>query len=290
MRSWWGGVIVTLAWIATSANAGESAPGDDVASAFERQVAQLKEQFAREHPGTIDDPEWVKARLQLLAAIDERGHDVLTGTARGTELLEAIDAQNGAELKSMVHRWGWIRSSEFGVSAAVHAWPIVMHAKDLAFQREVLEQLMQTEEKDWKAYAYLYDRIASNPLNASSHGLQRYGSQGQCVAGKWVPSAIEDPGKLDERRRAIGLSPHAEYVSDMTDILCTAEDEPGLRKTVEQRRSGLELRALADARSTSDACAAKISFRTRSSKISTRPRQARCGSMSATEFRLTHFG
>lgn len=222
MRAWCAGVIVALGWIAIGASAGEPAPAD-AAAAFEQHVAQMKEQFAREQADGINDSRWVKARLRLLAAMDERGHDVLAGTARGTELLQAMHAQHSDELESMVHRWGWIRDSEFGVSAAVDAWQIVMHSRNLALQRAVLEQLMQADEKDWNAYAYLYDRITSNPLNTSSHGLQRYGSQGQCAAGKWVPAAIEDPAKLDERRRAIGLSPHAEYVSDMTVVLCAAE-------------------------------------------------------------------
>lgn len=225
MSSWCTRVIVSLWLIAFDANAREPAP-TDIASDFERHVAALQEKFASEHPGGVDDREWVKARLRLLASIDERAHDVLTGP-RGAELSKTVDKQNSAELKSMVRKWGWITSAEFGVSAAVDAWQIVMHAgADLAFQREVLESVENLSKKgegDWKAYAYLYDRIASNPLNTSSHGLQRYGSQGRCAAGKWEPLPVEDPGALDARRSTVGLAPQAESIAELTEILCTAE-------------------------------------------------------------------
>jgi hypothetical protein len=73
---------------------------------------------------------------------------------------------------------------------------------DPQFQRRVLslmQPLVKRGEANGQLYAYLHDR---------THKPQRYGTQGACTGpGQWQPRAMEDPDRVDDRRREIGLSP-----------------------------------------------------------------------------------
>lgn len=210
----------------------------DVPAAFEQHVAKLRADFALDHPDKPDDIEWVKARIALLAAIDQYGRTILVSPMNATahaamnadktpgalqlnqrlsNLFKAMDAQNTAELKRLMERWGWFNSAKFGVQTESHAWLIVQHADDdPAFQRQVLaivEPLVQRGEADRKTYAYLFDRVAMSFLDPSRSRPQRYGTQGHCVGpGTWEPFPVEDPNRLDERRKAMGLPPEADYI------------------------------------------------------------------------------
>ncbi len=100
---------------------------------------------------------------------------------------------------------------------------MVQHAdKDIEFQKSVLkilENLFPLGETNPGNYAYLYDRVATVPLDPSKRILQRYGTQGQCVGpGKWEPFPIEEPNKVDERRRAVGLITMEEYKKMFEEI------------------------------------------------------------------------
>ena len=117
--------------------------------------------------------------------------------------IRQAEARHVKRLKEIVARHGWPTETLVGEHAASAAWLIVHHAeRDAAFQRRVLElmeALVPKGEANAQLYAYLYDR---------THKPQRYGTQGSCVGpGQWQPRAIEDPSRLEERRREAGLSP-----------------------------------------------------------------------------------
>jgi hypothetical protein len=60
--------------------------------------------------------------------------------------------------------------------------------------------------------------------------LQRFGTQGQCSGpGTWDPHPVEEPARLDERRRAVGLESLAEYQRLFKDLCRESADET-LRK------------------------------------------------------------
>lgn len=118
-----------------------------------------------------------------------------------------VDDANRARLKQIVAEYGWPTVAMVGQDGATAAWLIAQHAdSDKAFQREVLalmEPLVQQGQASGKDFAYLYDR---------THYPQRFGTQGSCVSRtEWQPFEIEDIARVDERRRAVGLSPLAQY-------------------------------------------------------------------------------
>lgn len=117
--------------------------------------------------------------------------------------IKETEAKNLKRLKAIVAKYGWPSETLVGEHAASSAWLIVHQSEsDPDFQRKVLglmEPLVRKGEANGQLYAYLYDR---------THKPQRYGTQGSCTGpGQWQPRAMEDPDRVDERRRDLGLSP-----------------------------------------------------------------------------------
>jgi hypothetical protein len=192
--------------------------------------AALLTHFANASP-SLDrevDKLQVKARLAAMVAEDQslrlglfeitrQGYPLeeVTRHPKLNRMLEAVDRANTRELDTVLDRWGWITVSEFGPAASKNAWLLAQHAdRDLAFQEKALQLMTAAfEKKDVSPadYAYLWDRVRTNRGE-----LQRYGTQGRCSGpGQWVPHAMEKPEEIDARRNAVGLPPHAEYISQV---------------------------------------------------------------------------
>lgn len=62
-------------------------------------------------------------------------------------------------------------------------------------------------EVDSEHVAYLTDRVL-----VGEGKPQRYGTQLENKDGNLTPYPLEDPETVDERRRAVGMSPLAEYL------------------------------------------------------------------------------
>jgi hypothetical protein len=131
----------------------------------------------------------------------------------------AIHEKNAARLKAIIAEVGWPTERLVGERAANAGWLIAQHAiSQPDFQRACLEHLAEAARAHmvplWQP-AMLEDRI-----RVFEGGLQRYGSQLEPDAhGNMRPHAIEDPERVEERRRAVGLEPLAE-------ILARAKPQP----------------------------------------------------------------
>jgi hypothetical protein len=138
--------------------------------------------------------------------------DALLNGLISADAVEA-DRRNQAWLAGVVRERGWFTIGRDGADADAAAWLIAQHSDgDREFQArliQVLEPLAATGETSARRFAFLYDRWASGadiPL--------RYGLVGKCVAPAiWEPLAIEDPPHVDQRRRAAGLPPLADWIS-----------------------------------------------------------------------------
>jgi len=77
-------------------------------------------------------------------------------------------------------------------------------------------ELIPSEEVDRKHVAYLDDR-----LSVASNRPQLYGTQGGCInAEKWEPKQIKNRHEVDERRKAMGMLPLADYIKKASEFLC----------------------------------------------------------------------
>jgi hypothetical protein len=122
---------------------------------------------------------------------------------------QPIDEANVKRLVEIIDQYGWPRMSVFGPVAANAAFIVVQHA-DLPIQEKYLPALRDAvaaneSMPDW--LALLEDRVLIRQGKK-----QRYGSQLQGDGkGGFEFSPIEDEAHVDERRKAVGLEPLAEY-------------------------------------------------------------------------------
>lgn len=131
--------------------------------------------------------------------------------ARITVAMLLRDYENTEAFKAFVKANGWPKISEVGARGAKAAWTLAQHAdSDPIFQLEALQMmqaLVPSGEVSKQDYAYLYDRVSLKLA-----GRQRYGTQTVCSKGLRMPQPLEDPRRIDELRREVGLSPEADYL------------------------------------------------------------------------------
>jgi hypothetical protein len=166
------------------------------------RVAELFARFARDQAvrGVFTEKKWVES-LPPLAANN-------WGLAFGSRMT-AIDCDNTAWLKAQLADIRWFDIPTYGGQADNAAWHLVQHAdREPDFQRRMLKELeaLPKGHTDAKRIGYLWDRVAR-----ADKRLQRYGTQGQCANGVWAPFDVEDPERLDERRKSLGMEPMAEH-------------------------------------------------------------------------------
>lgn len=122
--------------------------------------------------------------------------------------MEAVHRQNAARLREIIAEHGWPHEEIAGEDGAKAAWLIAQHAiGEPDFQRQTL-QLLQKHAAEgklpaWQA-AYLEDRIA-----VQEGRPQRYGTQwfDDIRDGLTRPLPLEDPDRVNELRRSVGLNP-----------------------------------------------------------------------------------
>jgi uncharacterized protein DUF6624 len=177
-------------------------------------IAALALGAAVAQPGLRDE-------LLAMVSIDQKARQrVVESNFKDEKALAnmaALDAKHTARLKQMVAAYGWPGKTLVGERAAHAAWLLVQHADaDPAFQRRCLELMEKLPGGDVRAQdvAYLTDRV----LLAEGRP-QRFGTQFEKnAAGKWVPKTLDDPQHVDDRRRAVGLEPLAEYARRMAEV------------------------------------------------------------------------
>ena len=158
------------------------------------------------------DKGWVRSRLARMFAIDQGARRIMNhlpenpfpGRKEITDFVFSFDPDNTRVLKQMLDVHGWIRASQFGQLASVHAWTIVQHADhDPDFQEQVLKRLeTMPGECAPDAYALLHDRVQVGKGLPQLYGSQFNGTE---------PQPIADPENVDARRLSVGLDTMAEY-------------------------------------------------------------------------------
>ncbi len=133
--------------------------------------------------------------------------------------MAAIHENNALRLRAIITQIGWPTEFVVGEPAAKAAWLIAQHAiSQPEFQRSCLRLLAEAAREHtvplWQP-AMLEDRI-----RMFEDRPQLYGTQPKPDAhGNLRPYTIEDPERVEERRRAVGLEPLAE-------ILARAKPQP----------------------------------------------------------------
>jgi hypothetical protein len=129
-----------------------------------------------------------------------------------------VHHRNAVRLAALMKERGWPARSVVGREAADAAWLVLQHSiADPVVMRRGLELLrsLPPGEVDPIQVAMLEDRVRT------FSGLpQIYGTQFDWdERGEVQPRPIEDAGRVDERRAAIGLPPLAEKLAEIRDTL-----------------------------------------------------------------------
>jgi hypothetical protein len=146
------------------------------------------------------------------------GHERQAIWAAVEEQTREIDADNRSRLLSLVPAEGWFSISRYGRDAARAAFFIVQHADQSLWRRFLpkIEGMVHGGEAEGPSFALMYDRLA-----ISESRPQRYGSQMGCEGSRYIPlQPVEDLQNIDARRKAIGLSPYADYLKIYASMRC----------------------------------------------------------------------
>ena len=176
-------------------------------TAFGQTPAELNKQY---NCGEVQ-PTAPKLRLELLkrAEADQEAREKSDGDA-----MAAVDKENTDRLSELLETHGWLNISLVGCDGTDAAWLIAQHAdSQIMVQKLALERLEQAFAKGQAMpyqLAYLTDRVRVNWGRK-----QVYGTQTEIVNGKAVPKPLENPEVVDKRRAAVGLTPLADYLSQM---------------------------------------------------------------------------
>lgn len=154
----------------------------------------------------------LREKLLAMRSDDERMRAELAATGELFDgynpTMEQVHLKNAAELEALIDaRGGWFGESEVGADGAEAAWLVAQHAISLPeFSRKCLrliERAVAENEAEPRHAAYLDDRI-----RFFERRPQRYGTQSDWNAdGAMEVWTLEDAGKVNDRRAAVGLSP-----------------------------------------------------------------------------------
>ncbi|MFL6209813.1 MAG: DUF6624 domain-containing protein [Pyrinomonadaceae bacterium] len=159
----------------------------------------------------------LRQRLLAMAEEDQRIRSELAATGelfKGYHpRMEEVHRRNAQALTDVIAEHGWPGKSLVGADGAHAAWLVLQHAiGNPALQRgclPLLQEAVTRGEMEPAHAAYLEDRIRSFEGRP-----QRYGTQLDWdEEGRMCPLPLEDPDRVDEYRRAVGLGPLAERVA-----------------------------------------------------------------------------
>lgn len=159
-------------------------------------------------------------RRQLLEMVekDQRVRAELAATA---ELFQGyapkmaeVHRHNAQELEAMIEQYGWLGKSLVGEDGTNAAWLILQHSiGHPKLQRRclpILQEAVERGEADPAHAAYLEDRI-----RFFERRPQRYGTHFDWDEnGQMSPYLLEDPDRVDEYRRAVGLPSLADGIEE----------------------------------------------------------------------------
>ncbi len=154
----------------------------------------------------------VRAELLEMVRVDQDLRFRFMAEPQNPELRREIletDARHTARLEAMVEEHGWPGISSVGQDGAFASWMLAQHADQRPeFQARCLGLMgaaVDMGEAESKLLAYLHDRVCMHQKRP-----QRYGTQIRPDALE--PFELEDPARVDERRKAVGLEPLAAYL------------------------------------------------------------------------------
>ena len=177
----------------------------------------------KKNGNTIKDTEYAK-KLWKLQCMDRYcfyevgiavrklgpGSPVVTALRR---LQTMINNNNLQELESLLSQKGWPKRSEVGPEAAGAAFFVLQHSNAEAQQKYIsmFEKRCMENEANCQQYALMFDRMRMNQDKPQRYGTHSYLDPSKGRTDELYP--LEDPSKVDEWRKEIGLEPLKDYLT-----------------------------------------------------------------------------
>ena len=167
----------------------------------------------------------LRAELLARVAADQKARTEIPAnpTREQISVMMAIDQANSARMRQIITVHGWPGKSVVGEDGSQAAWLLVQHGPDdLQDQALVLlGDAVRRGDASPGNLAYLTDRVRMHRGEP-----QLYGTQYQYTPDTGlVLHEVADPGRLDERRAAVGLGPHAEADARMRAFHAARDDD-----------------------------------------------------------------
>ena len=145
------------------------------------------------------DPVWSAAAERM----NEKDRRARSGVS--AEEWRRLDAENAAELASLLDTRGWPDPCALTRAGALGVFYVVQHHRDAALRQEALpylEAMAEAGRLRRSDLALLVDRVLTDQDRP-----QRFGTQYHCdrTTGRYVRMETEDPSQLDARRRSMTL-------------------------------------------------------------------------------------
>jgi len=127
-------------------------------------------------------------------------------------------ADNDRYLREVVSQYGWIDIPRFGKPAASVAILIVKHGGDLRLMQSALP-IIERDAIENGGGKELVSVLVDAVLIHTGH-KQKYGTQlREDSQGRPYVLPVEDPTKVDEYRKALGIKPWSEYLQQASEAL-----------------------------------------------------------------------
>ena len=171
--------------------------------------------------------------MEMHAADQEIRHRLMAGGLATPDLALALEMMQGdaartARLVEIVDAHGWPTAEMVGREAVGAAFLLVQHADA---SPDVQQRMLPLVEASWQAgdlsgqsYALLVDRVRVGQGEPQVYGTQTLPVH-LWTDGEPTPAPLEDPEGVDARRAAMGMTPLAEYLQGIREMLDEAAAE-----------------------------------------------------------------
>src|SRR3954452_17620212 len=164
-------------------------------------------------PGPVP-PEKVKEIAAELRARDDREQ----AARSNKDQRAAIVADNIRYLREVVERYGWIDIPRFGKAAAAAAVFMAKHANDIRLMQDALP-IAERDARENGGGKEIVAVLVDDFLITMGH-KQKYGTQvDKDEHGQAYVIPVENPAKVDEYRKELGIPPWSDYLQKLSKAL-----------------------------------------------------------------------
>jgi hypothetical protein len=190
-----------------------------------------------ERPGPVQNEELRRELLQMLK--EDQAVRAFQNEGRGPNEAEARamrerDEADTKRLSEILDRHGFPGVKLVGIGGTRAFITMLVHSPSLELMKRALphvERASRRKEIPPDDFAMLTDDVLANEGKS-----QLYGTNFNFVGGKMVLNPTQDPARLDERRRKLGLPPIAEYFRFIARMTGMQADESSLPPAKPRRK------------------------------------------------------